>query len=144
GQKYKLNWWYPEDYKGLTWSKAVSGLLDPTVRAKLLKYIVYRETLNPLGSRDYYFYVRNDIPSVGPGPAPAATAPEQAPAAPKPERAAKVANGPAGMLIFGRSAAGRPVLVDPKGVAVAPNGRIYVTEGGANRVTAFNSDGSIA
>src|SRR3954447_1283983 len=61
GQKYRLNWWYPEDYKGWTPQSVWEGLTDPATRLKLWRYFLYREPLNPLGSRDFYLYVRNDL-----------------------------------------------------------------------------------
>ena len=39
---------------------------------------------------------------------------------------------------------GRAALVDPKNVAVGPDGRMYVVEGTPSRVTVFNADGSYA
>ncbi len=143
GAKYKLNWWYPEDYKALTWSSVLKGLADPVTRTKLLKYLLYRETLNPLGAREFFFYVRNDIPPLGPAPLTTGPTAESQPAAPAAREAHAVA-GEGGTTIFGRSPSGASILADPKGVAVAPDGRVYVTEGAANRVTAFNPDGTIA
>jgi DNA-binding beta-propeller fold protein YncE len=48
------------------------------------------------------------------------------------------------LALFGVNAQGEPLLVEPKGVAVGPDGRVYVSEGRSNRVTIFNQDGSIA
>jgi DNA-binding beta-propeller fold protein YncE len=39
---------------------------------------------------------------------------------------------------------GRPALVDPKNVAVGTDGRVYVVEGRASRVTVLNGDGSFS
>ena len=143
GQRYKLNWWHPEDYKNLTLNAVWRGLGDPATRAKLLKYFLYREPLGSLGNREYWFFVRNDIPTLGPGPLSGDGAVPVAEEAPElPEARAVAASG--GATIFGRSVAGRPILADPKGVAVGANGRTYVTEGAGHRVTAFNPDGTIA
>jgi DNA-binding beta-propeller fold protein YncE len=46
--------------------------------------------------------------------------------------------------VFGKTADGQPVLSDPKNVAVGPDGKVYVAEGKAARVTVFNPDGTIA
>src|SRR5439155_26447279 len=51
GQKYRLNWWYPEDYKGWTLESIREGLSNPETRLKIWRYILFREPLNPLGSR---------------------------------------------------------------------------------------------
>src|SRR5207302_10506393 len=45
---------------------------------------------------------------------------------------------------YGKTADGRPMLVDPKNVALAPDGKLYVVEGRGARVTAFNPDGTVA
>ena len=151
GQKYRLNWWYPEEYKlwqnqpGLIWE----GLTDPSTRARLLKYLLYREPLNPLGAREFYFFVRKDIPLLGPAPS-ASLAPSTA--APPPRvsgagdrpRAAVVEPIDDDLRAWGVGETGGSLLVEPKGVAVAPDGRVYVAEGRANRVTVLSADGSIA
>ncbi len=148
GQKYRLNWWYPEDYKN--WQSRPSliweSLTDPVTRAKLLKYLVYRETLNPLGAREFYFFVRKEVPI--PGPAPAAPSPRAAaPAAPF------VPSGPVvaalewlsdAAALFGVGQGGEALLAEPKGVAVGADGRIYVAEARAGRISVFNTDGSLA
>lgn len=149
GQKYRLNWWFPEDYK--LWATnpgaIFTSLSDPITRARFLKFLLYREPMNTLGAREFYFYVRKDVQTLGP----AATS---APAGPAPARpgAAVIMAGPrvaviepltADVRLFGVGQGGEPLLVEPKGVAIAPDGRIFVTEGRANRVTVFNQDGTI-
>src|SRR5204862_402259 len=68
GQKYRLNWWFPEDYKlwqsdpGAIWR----SLSDPITRAKFLKFLLYREPMNTLGAREFYLFVRKDVPTLGP------------------------------------------------------------------------------
>jgi sugar lactone lactonase YvrE len=146
GQKYRLNWWYPEDYKawqtnpGMIWT----SLTDPVTRAKLLKYLVYRETLNPLGAREFYFFVRKEVPTLGPAPS-AVGAPPARPSGTSPgalrEGIAEAISPSVSLWGIGRS--GDPLLAEPKGVAIGPDARLYVTEGRANRVTVFNPDGSI-
>jgi sugar lactone lactonase YvrE len=143
GQKYRLNWWYPEDYKGLNWSVIWNGLRDPETRAKLVQYLLYRETLNPLGAREYYFFVRKEIPPLGPSPGSLRSQPAPAPAQSAP-RIGTVTVRPEGGAILARSPEGAPLLVQPKGAAVGPDGRLYVVEAGAHRLTVFNPDGSIA
>jgi uncharacterized protein (TIGR03663 family) len=151
GQKYRLNWWFPEDYK--LWatqpSTLITSLTDPTSRARFLKFLLYREPMNILGARELYLFVRRDVQTLGPAattPAAAAPAPAARPAAPA------AASGPrttvaeqldANSQLFGVNQAGEPQLIEPKGVAVGPDGRIYVTEGRGNRVTVFNPDGTI-
>lgn len=156
GNKFRLNWWYPEDYKGIpiataqiedmpaavgkTAGMVVGAILDPTSREKLLKYVLYRELVNPpLGAREMYFYVRNDLARGGPSPAPAPAPPSPAPALPAQPAAVEVED----VFVYGRPG-GQPVLRDPKGIALDRDGRLYVVDGINSTVTAFNSDGSVA
>lgn len=157
GQKYKLNWWYPEDYKGWTVQSVWDGLRDPETRLKLWRYFLYREPLNPLGSRDFYLFVRSDlargvVPG-GPtltgaggalpvGPAGAVVPPVGDASGPGAIGAPAAAARPDGLMLL---PAGRPSgLPDAKGVARDANGRVYVLEGTAARVTVLNPDGTVA
>jgi uncharacterized protein (TIGR03663 family) len=160
GQKYRLNWWYPEDYKGWTVQSIWEGLRDPATRLKLWRYFLYREPLQPLGSRDFYLYVRPDLARgvVGGGPgayAPAGTT--LAPPAPGAAVGAPAAAPPAGeapagapavavgsVNVLGRTATGAPGLQEPKAIARDPAGRLYVVQSQGNRVTVLNPDGTVA
>ncbi|MBI2755499.1 MAG: TIGR03663 family protein [Chloroflexi bacterium] len=167
GTKYRLNWWFPEDYKGfdaegpgvtiagrkiaLPWLNF--GLIKDTLsvpqnQLSLLKFLIYRQAPNELAGREFYAYINKNVPQIGfGGPASPAAAPSTASqplAVPSGPRTAVQQQGPDGSIIFGRSAEGASVLTDPKNVAVAPDGRIYVAEGRAGRITAFNPDGTIA
>jgi uncharacterized protein (TIGR03663 family) len=169
GQKYRLNWWYPEDYKGLEaerptiaglrlpipwlkWDVIWEGLRDPVNRARLLQYVIHRETLNPLGARELYFFVRKEVPPLGPASiaasvqaAPFGSAQDRLPRelSTRPRVGALVEQAD-GSAVLGRSPEGAPLLVEPKGLAVGEQGRIYVAEAGAHRVTVFNPDGTVA
>lgn len=180
GQKYRLNWWYPEDYKGLEaepptvagvplpipwikWDVIWEGLSDPVNRTRLLQYAIYRETLNPLGARELYFFTRKEVPPLGPAPIaqpdivqgrrlgavqgrPFDSAQGKA-AASEPASAPRVGvliDRSDGGAILGRSPDGAALLREPKGLAIGQDGRIYVVEAGAHRVTVFNPDGTVA
>jgi len=139
-QRGRLNWWYPEDYKGLTWAKIWDGLRDPSTRSKIWRYILYRETLNPLGSRDFDFFVRSDLARGVPvqGGAPVGSAPQAAPA----DAVAQIA--PGGITIWGKTSSGGSILGEPRGVALGPNGLLYVVDAAACKVVAFRPDGTVA
>lgn len=62
-QRYRLRWWFPEDYRGLTPQKMMQKLRDPQSRQRLWKLIFYREIEEPLGSTDFVFYERKDLAS---------------------------------------------------------------------------------
>jgi uncharacterized protein (TIGR03663 family) len=147
-QKYRLNWWFPEDYKN--WQENPAGIIqalrNPDSRARFLKFLLYREPLNTLGAREFYFYVRKSIPPLGPAATGLSPAPESPsmPVVPAAPRNATLAARPGGGAVYGRGQDGTPLLAQPKDIAVAPDGRVYVVESAASRVTVFNPDGSIS
>jgi DNA-binding beta-propeller fold protein YncE len=160
GQKYYLNWWFPEDYKEYAGSVKLGPISLPTLkvgaiadtlsnpqnRVKLLQFLLFRQAPNEMSGREFYFEVNNSIPRFGPaGPTGAAPATVGAPRpAAQPSPSNLVAQpGPDGSTILGRSADGVAGLIDPKNAAQAPDGRVYVVEGKANRVTVLNPDGSV-
>ncbi|HEX2923818.1 MAG TPA: 6-bladed beta-propeller, partial [Chloroflexota bacterium] len=141
----RLNWWYPEDYKGLTWSKVWDGLTDSSVRAKLWRYFLYKETLNPLGSRDFDLFIRSDLARgipLQPVSASAPAAQVTAAGAPPSEAIAQTTQG--GITVFGKTASGSSVLVDPKGAALGSDGLLYVVDSTASKVYGFRPDGTVA
>jgi uncharacterized protein (TIGR03663 family) len=172
-QNYKLNAWFPEDYKAfvatdtpgfsvgthrfevpwLRFDVIGQTLSSPDNRMKLLKFLLYRQAPAETGARGMVFCINKEIPALGPAPVgganapgatvPAAAAAQQAAAQPA-AREASVENMPDGSQVYGRSSDGKTQLVDPKNVAIAPDGKMYVVEGRAARVTEFNADGTIA
>jgi sugar lactone lactonase YvrE len=151
GQKYRLNWWYPEDYKGWTLQSIWNGLSDPQTRLKLWRYFLFREPLNPLGSRDFYFFVRSDLargivpnsPSLAGAGGALGTGTGVAPAAPA-VGAPALSVLPDGLVLLGRAAGSAPVLREPRGLTRDAAGRLYIADSAANRVIVMNPDGTVA
>ncbi|MBM2811241.1 MAG: repeat containing protein [Chloroflexi bacterium] len=136
GNKFRLNWWYPEDYKQLTWNTIPEALLDPVARGKLFKYIIFRELINPpLGARDLWFYVRKDLAG---GVAQSTDPPTAAPRAPAPASVEAIPISVQDIVVYGQNR-----LRDPKGITVDEAGRLYVVDGTTSTVTIFNRDGSV-
>ncbi len=167
GQQYKLNWWFPEDYKqfatpgpeftvggkrselpGFRMDALLATLSVQENRLSLLKFLIYRQAPGEMGARQMYFYVLKSIPSLGPAPVgggpTGGPSPQLAPAAEANLRSAAAMPGPDGSLVYGRGADGSPVLTDPKNVAYGPDGRLYVVEGRTSRVVVFDRDGKIS
>jgi uncharacterized protein (TIGR03663 family) len=165
GNKFRLNWWYPEDYKQITLDNALPTIWytisDAEARAKLMKYIIYRDLMNPtdpavsrgeksyaagLGARELWLYVRNDLVASG-SPLSTGTASSgvQMPSSSGAPAVAPAAGGPALSVaqVYG-SRQGQQVIRDPKGIAVGPDGRIYVADVGNSTITVLNRDGSVA
>jgi uncharacterized protein (TIGR03663 family) len=169
-QQYELNAWFPEDYKmfaapgpelslwrfhigvpGIRFEQVAQTLSNPDNRLKLLKFLIYREAPGETGARDMHFCVHREVPALGPAPLGSPPARQPAAAAPAPQQGAVLAPRDTvlqtqsdGSVVYGRTADGRPVLTDPKNVALGPDGRIYTVEGRAARVTVFNADGTVA
>ena len=61
--EYRFLWWFPEDetYKTWTLSSVVQGLLNPSQRLALWRYVVYREPPAPLGGNTFDVFVRRDL-----------------------------------------------------------------------------------
>jgi uncharacterized protein (TIGR03663 family) len=165
---YKLNAWFPEDYKAfvntdtpgfalgthrfevpwLRFDVIGQTLSSPDNRLRLLKFILYRQAPGDTGARGMVFCAHKEVPALG--PAPLGGTPAGAPLVPSAQQAAQAAARDAvlqtqddGSQVFGRTTDGRTILVDPKNVAMAPDGKVYVVEGRGARVTAFNPDGSV-
>jgi len=171
-QSYKLNAWFPEDYKAfnatdtpginigthrfevpwLRFDAIGQTLSSPDNRLRLLKFLLYRQAPADSGSRGMLFCVNKEVPALGPAPlsgnpavaplAPAAASGQQVAAGQPLSRDTVLQSQSDGTQVYGKTADGRPALVDPKNMAVGPDGRIYVAEGKAARVTVFNADGS--
>ena len=159
GQRYRLRWWFPEDYRtgqdfiraltppderaNLAQTTSQPGILDiiramlrPEARDRLWKYLLYRQPLNPLGSTDFVLYVRKDL--VDGAWMPATVAPTTAAAQdPFEMKAVDVA----ATQTIGPSAGEAGQLNGPKNVALAGDGSVYVLDTGNNRVLKFDRNG---
>jgi DNA-binding beta-propeller fold protein YncE len=138
-QRYRLRWWFPEDYRELGVRTVADLVTNADTRAKLWRYLMFRETAHPLGSTDFVMFVRRDLAGgVWAAPQTAAAASgsdleELYSRAARPLTAAQSVGGARG------AAAGQ--LAEPKAVAVAPSGLVYVADTMNHRVQVFDKDG---
>ncbi|MGH2443628.1 MAG: flippase activity-associated protein Agl23 [Chloroflexota bacterium] len=149
-QKYRWNWWFPEDYK--QWFPDHPGTVPLSIAGRgqlasdpvgtpsdwkhLWNWLVYRQPFGDRGARWLYFLVRRDLV---PGSkyfstkAPSSIGPVSPPVlvnVPKmPSRIRAVAGGPS-------------VLAGPRGIAAAPNGDLYVADPPNHRIVEFSASGS--
>src|SRR3977135_3778479 len=106
-------------------------LSSPDNRLRLLKFLLYRQAPGDTGARGMVFCVHKEVPALG--PAPLGGVPSGVPLVPAAQQAAQAGARDAvlqvqsdGSQVFGKNADGRTILVDPKNVAVAPDGKLYV------------------
>ncbi len=124
GQRFKLRWWFPEDYRSFNVSNILKGLADPEVRGKLWRYFLYRETVNPLGSTDFMVYVRRDL-ATGAWAATQSTKSD--------------------LSIIGSGLRGvQPgEFNEPKDLAIGPDGSIYVADTFNHRIQKLDAEGNV-
>ncbi len=60
--RYKLRWWFPETlYRELSLTFAFDFVLNAETRGNFLRWLVSRQLPQPIGSQDFYFFVRRDL-----------------------------------------------------------------------------------
>ncbi len=154
---YFYLWWPPEDYRQLTWSKLWEWLTDARRRAALwrifyrMDYTLYDEITDgthtpdrhwPLRG-DFRFYVRKDVVNrlwnFGVGPLPEAeTRPVEV------ETADPYADGMrvlTATLTWGSEGSDPGSFFWPRGIAVSPDGFVYVADAGNHRIQKFTPEG---
>jgi uncharacterized protein (TIGR03663 family) len=63
GHEYVLRWWFPEDYKSLTWSSFFRDAVDPGYWSVIGQWLIDRRPFGPRGTLDFYYYVKNGLAS---------------------------------------------------------------------------------
>jgi len=161
---YRLVWWPIEDYKGQTfqklWQNYVTGPpvenSDP-VEAKKASRAIARENRHKLWDIIFYrkyddydlnewpfvhrfnVYIRNDVLSEvwdyqsGPVRFPAVTTSD-----PYEGKRTEIET----LALWGSNGSGDGQFVNPRGVAIGPDGLIYVADSGNNRIQVFDQDGN--
>jgi uncharacterized protein (TIGR03663 family) len=149
-QRYRWNWWFPEDYKDWfpahvgTIPLAISGqgkmdsapIGTPSDWQHLWNWLIYRQPFGDRGARWLYFLVRRDLvpnskyfstraPAAGQAPTQVATT--SAPSLPAALRL---------------NVGGTGVLSGPRDVAVAPNAMMYVADTLNHRIVQFAPGGA--
>ena len=63
GHRYRLRWWFPEDYKDLTWKQFFLHLVDPGYWNVVSQWMINRRPFGPTGAVWFYYYVKNGLVS---------------------------------------------------------------------------------
>jgi uncharacterized protein (TIGR03663 family) len=136
GQRYRLRWWFPEDYRSIDLESFGWFFGDPATRGRIWRYFMFRETLNPLGSTDFMMFVRRDLV------AGAWAAPQASATAVDEEVYARVTRPlSATVTVGGQRGNGQGQFADPKNLAVASDGSVYVVDTFNHRVQKLDKDG---
>jgi uncharacterized protein (TIGR03663 family) len=61
GHLYRLRWWFPEDYKTLTWSSFFHDLVNPGYWRVVWDWLASRRPFGPKGAVWFYYYVKNGL-----------------------------------------------------------------------------------
>ncbi|HET7770380.1 MAG TPA: flippase activity-associated protein Agl23, partial [Chloroflexota bacterium] len=144
GTKYKMRWWYPEDYRSLgnmSFFGFLGHLTKPDVRDGLWKWLIYRETTQPLGSYDFYLYLKDGIGAATAGSAAGSTPTQAAGAAVNPLVYESKRVEPAVISQWGTNGRNPGQLNTPRGVAVDAQGNVYVADTLNHRIQKFSRTG---
>jgi uncharacterized protein (TIGR03663 family) len=140
--KRRLVWWPNQQYMGLTWERVRNILTSPDKR-KILWDILYwrkypRSTDDWYHVHNFYFYVRKDVAQqiwdFGAMP------PQAVELAPDPYLEKHVDLPSA--QVWGQVGTGPGEFNHPRGIAVGPDGNVYVVDSDNYRVQVFDSSGT--
>lgn len=148
---YTLLWWPMEDYKDMTLKRIWGALKNPEMRLALWDIFFNRDftQYGKVVSRDYSLsgwplrhqmrlYIRKDIAAqlwdYGVGPSLAEYTYED-------PYADNFDDNLVPSFVFGSTGTEAGQLQAPRGLAVGPDGLIYVADAGNNRIQVFNSNG---
>lgn len=63
GHKYRLRWWFPEDYKTLTWATLGKDIINPGDWKVIYQWFVQRRPFGDKQSVSFYYYVKRGLVS---------------------------------------------------------------------------------
>jgi uncharacterized protein (TIGR03663 family) len=141
--KRRLVWWPDQQYMGLTWERIWNILSSPDKREILWKILYYREYPRTPDDwyhvHNFYLYVRKDVAQqlwdFGAVPPQAYELPSD------PYAQARVDLSSA--QVWGETGTGPGQFNHPRGLAVGPEGQVYVVDSDNNRIQEFSFDGTL-
>jgi uncharacterized protein (TIGR03663 family) len=63
GHRYRLRWWFPEDYKTLSWQSFFQDLKNPSYWGIVSDWLANRRPFGPRQGLYFYYYVKNGLVS---------------------------------------------------------------------------------
>ncbi|MAG34710.1 MAG: hypothetical protein CL878_00450 [Dehalococcoidia bacterium] len=144
--RYRMRWWFPEDYRSLTFSTIWGAFTNSEVRDPFLRWLWQRETVSELGSYDFYVYIKDGYglisPLVGEVASPQ-TVEQRAAAAERARRYTEAAVPLEQVGAIGSRGRAGGQLSDPRGIAVDDEGNVYVADGMNHRIQKFDPSGRL-
>ncbi|NMB87123.1 MAG: hypothetical protein GYA17_02110 [Chloroflexi bacterium] len=151
--QYVRLWWPMQDYFNLTWDRIWGALSDANMRSALFQiwlnrdYTQYAQLTNSSSltletwqpSSRMHFYVRKDVAAQMWNYGVAAAAPVTEVVDPYKDTLAPLTPD----LTIGSTGNNSGQLLKPRGVAMAPDGSIYVSDAGNNRIEHFSVQGEL-
>lgn len=138
----RLIWWPDEGYKNTGWQKIWQGITDPAKRKEFLDVVIWRKYPTstaqwPLVHR-FSFFVKKDLAAqlwdFGAQPTAAVEYVDPYEAGQREVSSLRQIGGIPGL--------GAGQFNQPRNVAVAPDGRVYVADSGNHRIEVFSPDGA--
>ncbi|NCV21934.1 MAG: TIGR03663 family protein, partial [Chloroflexi bacterium] len=139
--KYKMRWWYPEDYRNITLQSFRNVITNSETRSGLWQWLIYREPTQPLGSYDFYVYLKDGIstgtPQVGGAPL--------APSAPRINPEAYAGKSVPVQLLseFGTTGKANGQYTLPRGIASAGANAFFIADTGNHRIQKVDRAGKV-
>jgi uncharacterized protein (TIGR03663 family) len=138
---HRVVWWPIETYKGLTPARILEVLRDRDRLDTWLTIWLYRQHPTPFSDWPYQnrfsLYIRKDILNQMWDLGVTLAIPEEMPPDPYQEVWQEMAAG----LVVGSQGQNEGQFSQPRGIAVSPDGNIYVTDSGNHRVQVFTPQG---
>ena len=136
-QKYVLNWWFPEEVYRKNGQNDLGAAIE-WIRTNGFRYMLYRDPGVPLGSRNFFLYVRNDL-AVKTG----LSGPSGVVAPPVTPPTTQIDPNSAihGMYELAPAGTERGQFNLPRGITVGPDGSFYVVDTANMRIQKFDATG---
>lgn len=139
--KYKMRWWYPEDYRTITLQSIRNVITNAETRSGLWQWLIYRDPTQPLGSYDFYVYIKDGVG----GPTTGGTPSGQAPVSPRinPEAYAAKSVPAQARSEFGTTGRAQGQFTLPRAIAIDSVGNAYVADTSNHRIQKVDRAGKV-
>lgn len=139
--KYKMRWWYPEDYRNITMESLRNVFTNAETRSGLWQWLIYREPTQPLGSYDFYVYIKDGVSGAPIATSVSGTGAVTARINPEAYAAKSVPVQVRGEI--GNSGKGQGQFTLPRGIVSDGVGSFYVADTGNHRVQKIDRAGKV-